>query len=372
EDDGVLGDLYRFDPSSLHSWLITSVTSPPRMFAHGAAAKSVTEMLIYGGYRVTEDSEAEASRLWVYDATASLWSSSRFVSSVTNLWNYFPGIQYFEESDAAYITGGMYTDSPLDYQPEIRTATEMYAIQMTNLFRRLDWKNKQLESRATKPGLASLGSYTAMNNGTLYVYGGVAPCGSPLADLWYYNTTYNYWMMGNQNPTIIPRSFGTVQSLTDTLFVSGGYKYNIGAAPSLQATDVPTGETWLYNTKTSAWTRCADGPPLTYAQSALVKVNGQDVIILFGGILNGAPNSAFYVYYFGDTPPYQDQPTPTPTPTTRPGDYDADGFVDSRDLSRLVEKFAASSPEVDLNGDGKVDALDLFLFSLNWEPTTGG
>ncbi|HUB93943.1 MAG TPA: polysaccharide deacetylase family protein [Verrucomicrobiae bacterium] len=59
----------------------------------------------------------------------------------------------------------------------------------------------------------------------------------------------------------------------------------------------------------------------------------------------------------------------TPTSTAIPGDINGDGKVDALDLSVLLSnwgKTGATAAQGDLNGDGTVDALDLSILLTNW------
>lgn len=75
-----------------------------------------------------------------------------------------------------------------------------------------------------------------------------------------------------------------------------------------------------------------------------------------------------------ETPtPTATEPVPTATATETPssggsGDFDTDGDVDALDLLHLMDLIGTGGLEGDLNGDGKIDYKDLFLFGDNWTP----
>ena len=58
--------------------------------------------------------------------------------------------------------------------------------------------------------------------------------------------------------------------------------------------------------------------------------------------------------------------TSTPTNTPVLPDFDQDSDVDGEDLFLLLGGFGGGDMGYDLDGDGKVDATDIFLFSLSW------
>jgi hypothetical protein len=59
-------------------------------------------------------------------------------------------------------------------------------------------------------------------------------------------------------------------------------------------------------------------------------------------------------------------PTPTPTPIAGSGDINGDGKVNVLDLSALLAKWGTSDAAADLNHDGTVNVLDLSKLLASW------
>ncbi|MBE7559129.1 hypothetical protein HS125_09335 [bacterium] len=60
--------------------------------------------------------------------------------------------------------------------------------------------------------------------------------------------------------------------------------------------------------------------------------------------------------------------TPTPTPLPPAGfDLNQNGPVEAGDLLILIENYGTSGPLGDFNGDGRVDEMDVLLFSVHWD-----
>jgi hypothetical protein len=67
------------------------------------------------------------------------------------------------------------------------------------------------------------------------------------------------------------------------------------------------------------------------------------------------------------TPPPPPPPTPTPPPAPgTPGDVNGDGRVNALDLSTLISKDGQDYPAADFNGDGTVGAADMAILLSRW------
>lgn len=64
------------------------------------------------------------------------------------------------------------------------------------------------------------------------------------------------------------------------------------------------------------------------------------------------------------TPTFTPTFTATPTPWV---DFNFDRRVDAEDLLRLLQAYSAGSATPEVNADGRLDRLDILIFSLHWQ-----
>ncbi|HEX8226605.1 MAG TPA: dockerin type I repeat-containing protein, partial [Candidatus Saccharimonadales bacterium] len=65
-------------------------------------------------------------------------------------------------------------------------------------------------------------------------------------------------------------------------------------------------------------------------------------------------------------PPTPPGPTPPPPAPGTPGDVNGDGRVNALDLSALISRDGQNYPAADFNGDGTVGAADMAILLSRW------
>ena len=98
----------------------------------------------------------------------------------------------------------------------------------------------------------------------------------------------------------------------------------------------------------------------TYTPTSSTVTSARLQVIAHGATLTG---------YYDNAQMYPESAVGSTTPTPIPGDINGDGKVDALDLSVVLSnwgKTGATPAQGDLNGDGTVDALDLSIVLTNW------
>jgi len=184
---------------------------------------------------------------------------------------------------------------------------------------------------------------TSVVDGKIYAIGGTTskPWSQAVPIVEEYDPITDAWVQKNDMPT--PRSYFSTSVLGGRICAVGGFSSNYIALSSVEQ----------YDPVMDKWTTAADMPTPRWGLCTTA-ANGK-IYAMGGRTAQGS--------IFSTVEEYNLNPLSS--------DFNGDGFVNIKDLLRLIESWGQDDPLVDIApppfGDGIVDALDLEVLMSYWE-----
>jgi len=309
-----------YDPAT-DSWT-RKADMPTQRYFHSACVVN-GKVYIIGGAVATK---VTTSTVEEYDPATDIWTTKAdmptarcfFSASVANDKIYAIGGQIFP--------GNFSVSTVEEYDPATDTWT----------------------TKADMPTDRSMLSASAID-GRIYAIGGVQGWigNSGLSTVEAYDPVTDTWI--GKADMLTPRKGLSTLVMAEKIVTIGGTPY--GNGPGLSTVEA-------YDPKTNTWLKKPDMPTARWFLSAR-SVNGK--IYAIGGSLQDTHNAGSTVKIVEEYDAGLSSPSP---------DFNGDGIVDIKDLTRLIESWGQDDTTVDVAplpfGDGIVDALDLELLMSYW------